>query len=203
MAEVPHTPETAGYVLAGGKSTRFGRDKALVEVAGVPLVRRVAEAVREAAGRVTLAGAPEKYGHLGYEVIPDPVQNAGPLAGLAAALAHSRARWNLIAACDMPHFHAAFGRFLLEQAERLQADVLMPVDAEGREHPLCAVYRDACREPVERRLAQGTRKVMRALEGLRVVRAGPQDYGHADPEGKAFTNANTPEELRAAGLWSA
>src|SRR5579884_3354907 len=87
--------DRAGYVLVGGRSSRFGSDKAIFPWQGRPLALRVAEQVLRAAGSVALVGNPEIYKHLGLPVIPDPVSGAGPLAGLAAALGHSPAEWNL------------------------------------------------------------------------------------------------------------
>src|SRR5579871_469780 len=106
----------AGFVLAGGRSSRMGRDKALLSFQGVPLVARVAEMVAQAAGSAVVIGDPGKYGGLGYAVVPDRRQGLGPLAGIEAALDFSTADWNLVLACDMPDVSAAFLRALLETA---------------------------------------------------------------------------------------
>ena len=134
------TAPTAGYVLVGGRSSRFGADKALLDWHGRPLVLHVAAQVAQAAGSVTLVGAPDRYLALGLPVIPDPVTGFGPLAGLWAALDHSQADWNLVVACDLPHLHAAFLADLLHRANAEDPDVLLPVDHQGRPEPLCAVY---------------------------------------------------------------
>src|SRR5215471_2768618 len=112
------TVSRAGFVLAGGRSARMGRDKALLEIEGSRLICRVAEAVAGAAGSVTIVGDPEKYGSLGYPVCEDVFRGCGPLAGVHAALAASVADWNLLVACDMPDVEPGFLTELLEQAER-------------------------------------------------------------------------------------
>jgi molybdopterin-guanine dinucleotide biosynthesis protein A len=107
--------DVAGYILVGGKSSRFGRDKALVEVGGRPLALRVVDALSPVTGTVTLVGAPEKYRHLGLRVIPDLLADFGPLAGILAALDDSQRAWNLLLACDMPRVTAGFLTFLLDR----------------------------------------------------------------------------------------
>ncbi len=192
--------QRAGYVLVGGKSSRLGIDKALLEFKGKLLAARVAEVVQAAAGRVTVVGPVEKYRHLGLRVIPDPVENFGPLAGVLAALEDSESPWNLVTACDMPYLDAAFLNFLFEEARAAGADVLLPVDAEGNPQPLCAVYSLEARSTIRRRLEQGVHKITRAFEGLGVGELAPDRYAHFDPEGRIFTNLNTMEDVRGAGL---
>src|SRR5436305_14932538 len=92
-----------GWVLVGGKSSRMGRDKALLEDAsGEPLALRLAALRRGVCGEVALIGDPSKYADLGLRVFPDNFADAGPLAGIEAALRVTSAEWNLIVACDMP-----------------------------------------------------------------------------------------------------
>jgi molybdopterin-guanine dinucleotide biosynthesis protein A len=192
--------ERAGYVLVGGKSSRLGTDKALLDFEGKPLVTRVANVVRAAAGRVTIVGPLERYRHLGLRVIPDPVENFGPLAGLLAALEDSESAWNLVTACDMPYLDARFLSFLFEEAQAAVADILLPVDSEGNPEPLCAVYSLEARSTIRRRVEQGVHKITRAFEGLRVDELAPDRYARFDPEGRIFTNLNTLEDVRGTGL---
>ena len=192
--------QRAGYVLVGGKSSRLGTDKALLDFEGKPLAARVAEVVRAAAGRVTIVGPLEKYGHLGLRVIPDPVEDFGPLAGVLAALEDSESLWNLVTACDMPYLDAAFLNFLFEEARAAGADVLLPVDAQGNPQPLCAVYSLEARPAIRRRVEQGVHKITRALEGLRVDELAPDRYARLDPEGRIFTNLNTLEDVQGAAF---
>ena len=107
----------AAYILVGGKSSRFGSDKALLEIEGRPLVVHLAAIAQQAAGSVTLVGQPARYEHLGLPIIPDTQADIGPLAGILAALEHSSQPWNLLLACDMPHVTAAFLDWLFTQAE--------------------------------------------------------------------------------------
>ena len=174
-------------MLAGGESSRMGRDKALLPFRGGVLAGYVAATVSAAAGSATLIGDPGKYGHLGYPVLPDRRPGAGPVGGIESALSYTAADWNLVLACDMPGISAAFLRGLLDAAERLDADALVPAGPSGRLEPLSAVYHRRCRETLGRALEAGVRKVTDALAGLEVARFAVDDGG-------CFENLNTPEE---------
>ena len=130
---------SAGFVLTGGRSSRMGRDKALLPIEGSVLVERTAERVRAAAGSVTLIGAPERYAKLGLAVAADLVEDCGPIGGLFTALKSTRADWNLLVACDMPGLTAEFLGELLDAARQRGCTCLVPQTDSGL-HPLCAVY---------------------------------------------------------------
>lgn len=168
----------------------MGRDKALLPWEGRPLALSVAEAVRAAAGNVTLVGAPERYQSLGLPVIPDLFPDEGPLGGILTALAASPADWNLVAACDMPALDAAFLASLFEAAESARAQILVPVGAEGRPEPLCAIYHRDCRPALERAFAAGIRKVTAAFAGIPTTPLLIEQVAH-------FQNVNTPEDWAA------
>jgi molybdopterin-guanine dinucleotide biosynthesis protein A len=189
---------TAGYVLVGGRSSRFGTDKALAEWHGEPLARWVAARVRAAAGSVTLVGSPERYRDLRLPVVADETPGLGPLGGITAALQHSHADWNLVVACDMPYVTAEFLGYLVSLAQEDAADVVMPLDGEGQDEPLCAVYARRCHGSIEVAVQRGVRKVTEAFAGLRVRRVGHAAYASLDPGGRLFANLNTTDELEAA-----
>ena len=190
--------ETAGYVLVGGKSSRFGQDKALLEWQGRPLATHLARTVQSAAGSVTLVGSVEKYQHLGYRVIPDPVDGFGPLAGLLAALDDSTSEWNLVVACDMPRLTPDFLGFLLSQARESAAEVLLPVDVDGMPQPLCAVYSLGVGNAIRRAVDSGVHKMTKAFESLRIMQLLPEQYQKFSPDGKLFTNLNLPQDFGVA-----
>jgi molybdopterin-guanine dinucleotide biosynthesis protein A len=82
----------AGFVLAGGGSTRFGRDKALVEIGGETLLARLCTALRRVTPDVTIVGSREKYGGLGFACVADRWPGEGPLGGIITALSVTRER---------------------------------------------------------------------------------------------------------------
>jgi molybdopterin-guanine dinucleotide biosynthesis protein A len=165
----------------------MGRDKALLPFRAGVLAGHVAATVEAAAGSAVLIGDPLKYGHLGYLVAPDRRPGVGPLGGIETALTSTAADWNLVLACDMPGVSAEFLRLLMDAAERLNPDALLPADPSGRLEPLCAVYHRRCLETFRRALDEDVRKITAALAGLEVARFAVDDAA-------CFENLNTPEE---------
>jgi molybdenum cofactor guanylyltransferase len=177
-------------VLVGGRSSRMGRDKALLPFRGRPLAKWIGAAVAQSAGSATLVGAPELYSGIGLPVIPDLFPGEGPLGGILTALRHSAAEWNLIVACDMPEIGSLLLSRMLDAARQTAPDALLPITADGRAQPLCAVYRSTCLAPFEIAFAEGARKVTAALAAVRCVRLPMEEVSQ-------FQNVNTPEDWRA------
>ena len=179
-----------GFVLAGGGSTRMGRDKALLPVGECTLLERVARAVAEAAGNVTIIAPPDRYSQFGFTVVPDQVEGKGPLGGLHTALSRTDSDWNLIVACDMPGITADFLKTLIHAAESSQADCIAPQTPAGFE-PLCAVYHRRCRDRAAAALDRNSLKMQDFLCDLHVQPVAVSESG-------ALKNVNTPEDLHRA-----
>ena len=177
----------AGFVLAGGRSSRMGRDKALLPFGPATLLEYVASQVAEAAGSVVVVGHPERYRSLGLDVVADAAYGNGPLGGIITALRITQADWNLVTACDMPGVTAPFLRSLLEEAERCGGDCLVPLTPNGPE-PLCAVYHRDCLPRLERAADAGVLAVREAI-------AGPGLVGRRAENPFCFRNLNTPEDF--------
>jgi molybdenum cofactor guanylyltransferase len=189
MLQSYHHLMRSGFVLAGGRSSRMGRDKALLPAGDRTLIEQVAARVFAAAGRVTLIGPPERYASLGYAVVADRVENLGPIGGLYTALSITEADWNLVVACDMPGVTTEFLRELLGAAESSTADCLVPKTARGLE-PLCAVYHRRCLAAAEQAILRKMFKMQDFVSSLHFETMVP-----ADPS--ALENVNTPEEWSA------
>ena len=190
-------PAVAGFVLAGGASSRMGRAKAMLEIGGEPLIVRTARLVEAVAGSATIVSGVRDYENLGLRVIEDDVAGAGPLGGIATALRVSEAPWNLILACDLPYLTREWLEFLVKRALESQADALIPMNVLGAE-PLCALYHK-CGEPLIRTaIEQGVRKVTDGLNYLRVEAIGPAEWKAFDSEGLLFKNMNSPEDYDEA-----
>jgi molybdenum cofactor guanylyltransferase len=181
-----HGATRAGFVLAGGQSSRMGRDKALLPVNGSTLIEQVAARVRSVAHDVTLIGQPERYQFLGYPVIADLVKGCGPLGGVYTALSVTNADWNLIVACDMPYVTADLLENLFQAAEATQADCVVPETSAGLD-PLCAVYHRRCVSLASASITSNLLKMQDFVAALRAV-----TWSVSDPA--PLFNANTPEE---------
>lgn len=177
-----------GFVLAGGGSTRMGRDKALLDYNGRTLLEHVAAQVRAAAGNVTVIADPARYQRLGLVVVADQRPACGPLGGIVTALSISSHDWNLIVACDMPGTDASFLEMLIRVALRAPArvDCVLP-EGPGGPEPLCAVYhRDA--------LARLRDALDRNILKMRTVVASLEAQSLAVADAGRFRNMNTPED---------
>jgi molybdenum cofactor guanylyltransferase len=185
--------------LAGGESSRMGRDKALLELGGEPIIVRAARLVESVAGAATVIGDADEYRTLGLSVIGDDWPGAGPLGGIATALRASSAPWSLVVACDLPYLTKAWLDYVVARALRSQADAVLPMSVLGAE-PLCALYHERAEPAIREALTRGTRKVTDALRDLNVETIEPAEWKAFDSDGLLFKNMNSPadyEEARA------
>jgi molybdenum cofactor guanylyltransferase len=174
-------PGLAGVILCGGRSRRMGRDKALVEVGGRPLVAILAERLATVADPILVAsGRPGRY--------------AGPLGGLAAALAASPHPLLAAVAVDMPFASSEVVRLLASRCEG--HDAAVPVTTGGRE-PLHAVYAATALPTARLALAEGPVALRAVLDRLRVRDVAQAEWRAADPEGRFAWNLNRPGDLAA------
>jgi molybdopterin-guanine dinucleotide biosynthesis protein A len=178
--------QASGFVLAGGGSTRMGRNKALLPFHGMTLVEHVAGIVREAACSVTLIGDPGQLGHLALPVIPDQLAGRGPVGGIETALTMTTTDWNLIAGCDMPGITRDILLRLLGRAALTSADCVAAAASDGEPEPLCAVYHRRCLPAVSRAIRENRLKMKNLLAELGA------ELMPVDPS--ALANANTPAE---------
>ena len=199
-----------GYVLAGGESTRFGRDKALVPFGDVPLLLRMVDLARTCATSVTVVSAPRKYRDLDtrLEILEDRWPGQGPLGGIITALENTAktapgATWNLILSCDMPFLTGDWLEFLVDSARRSSTGVqaIVPRSAHGLE-PLCACYRTDAVEALQTAFSAGVRKVTQALKQVQLELLDEPVWKRFDSAGRLFWNMNTPADFEGAQrLW--
>lgn len=182
--------------MAGGKSRRMGRDKAWIPHRGRPIISRVIEVLREVADEVLIVANEERYADLGLRVVPDRFPEGGALGGIATGVGAATHDRVLVAACDMPFLSADVWRVLLEKGDG--ADAVVPRIG-GEYETLHALYAKTCLPAMERALASGRLRVISFFPDVRVTEVGETALRAIDPELRAFTNVNTPEELAALG----
>jgi len=182
-----------GVILAGGESRRMGRDKALLPWRGRPVIAHVASALREVASELLLSTNDlSRFAFLSIRSVADRYPGQGPLAGLHAAMVATDCPLLLVAACDMPRIRPCFLRRMIASAEGY--DAVVPHDARGRPHPLCAVYRRNWLSCLETCLDHRRNKVLDLLAtpGFRVRRLDPADGGFSDLD---LINLNRIDDL--------
>jgi len=185
-----------GYVLAGGGSTRFGRDKALVEIRGMPMLLRMQALLCGITKHVNVIAAPHKYAALGVASIGDRWEGQGPLAGIITALLTTAetgggAVWNLIVGCDMPFLTSEWLTYLAARALASGAEVVAPQSAQGLE-PLCACWRTSAAAKLQQVFGGGTRKITEAMKRLHTEVVDEAQWKRFDTAGRLFWNMNTP-----------
>lgn len=145
-------------ILAGGKSTRMGFDKALLPIHGRPMVQQVVDQLRPVFNQILIvADDVEKFAFLGLEVVRDEVPDVGPLMAVVSGLRVSAHDLNLVVGCDMPSIDTDFVVDMLREAGAY--DCVVPVTCEGHFEPLLAVYRKSVLEQAEAVLAGGHRRI--------------------------------------------
>lgn len=185
-------PGVAGVVLAGGRSTRMGSDKALLPYQGGRFIEGIQRRMQELFEEVIVVTAEHgRYDFLPCRRVTDIHPGMGALGGIHAALRHSAAERIFVVACDMPHLSPDLIRHLCSLAE--DADVVVP-EGEGGLEPLHAVYRKSVLPVVEETLRDGQCRVVSFYDRVRVRRVSREAVERIDPGFPAFRNINTPEE---------
>jgi molybdopterin-guanine dinucleotide biosynthesis protein A len=190
-------PQVGGFVLAGGKSSRMGVDKALLEIDGVSLIGRAARLLQSVTGDPTIIGSTSLYKAVGTPVVADDWPGHGPLGGIATVLRASDSAWNLIIACDLPYLTKPWLDFLIELALKSKADAVVPRSERGVE-PLCAMYHKNAEQGIRAAVEGGVRKVTDALAGIRVEYVEPREWKAFASDGLLFKNVNSPADYEEA-----
>jgi molybdenum cofactor guanylyltransferase len=191
-----------GYVQAGGGSTRFGKDKALVELGGRTMLARTTELVASVCSEAFIVAAEGKYLGAPAQVLADRWPGEGPLGGILTALQASEVQgsqssWNLIVSCDMPFLSREWLKFLRERAEQSAAQVVMARSATGWE-PLCACWNTESVSALRSAFDAGVRKVTEAMKRLPMEVLDESVWKRFDTEGRLFRNMNTPLDYEEA-----
>lgn len=181
----------SAVLLAGGKSSRMGQDKAFLEIAGEPLWRRQVETLARLSPARLIISGPTRAEWSAYENIPDQHANGGPLAGFASAWQNCRTPHLLVLAVDLPGMTTEYLGSLLKRCTEGRGVV---PQRDGRFEPLAAIYPAACLSLAEQNLKTGDCSmqtlVRRALkENLLVERFV------SEAEASLFFNLNTPADL--------
>jgi molybdopterin-guanine dinucleotide biosynthesis protein A len=191
------SPDVTAFILAGGKSTRMGEDKAFVTLNGRTLLARALELAHTVSPDVRIVGDPAKFSPFA-PVVEDVFRNCGPLGGIHAALRASPTDLNLILAVDVPFVSPALLQYLIMCANTSAAAIATVPRTNGGWQPLCAIYRRQFADAAEQALRAGRYKIdalfaaaqTQAIEGDKIEAAGFSP--------KMFRNLNTQEELEAA-----
>lgn len=188
--------EISAFILAGGKSSRMGSDKAFLELEGRSMLDRALELAKSISDLVKIVGDPAKFASFG-PVIPDVFSGQGPLGGIHAALASSPTKLNLILGIDLPLVNAQLLNFLLDKAQKSNAVVTVPFVA-GHYQTLCAIYQKQFSVIAEGALMHGQNKIDALFPGIAIRVIEEPELARRGLDPRAFHNVNTPEEWAQA-----
>ena len=184
-------------IMAGGKSSRMGTDKAFVPLLGKPMIEHVLDSVNGLGSeQIIITNSREQYSYLGLPLFGDIYEGSGPLGGLHAALVHASCPHLLVVACDMPWLNRKLLEYMVSL--RATADVIVPRWTTFPE-PLHAVYGKACLQPVTACLESRKLKLIAFYGQVSVRFLDRGDVTRFDAVGRSFANINTLEDLRQAG----
>jgi molybdopterin-guanine dinucleotide biosynthesis protein A len=202
--------DAAGFVLAGGRSSRMGTDKALVRLGGQPLMARAVRIFQDAGLVVSVAGGDSALATFA-PVVEDRQPGLGPLAGICAALASTSRRWAVFLPVDLPLLPASLAAYLLQQARITGSSVTLP-SVNGFAQTFPVVLNRATLPMLERELNSGQRGCFSAFQAAAaglgeaaavvpvelLLQAGQIAHPSALPAVHWFLNLNTVENLRRA-----
>jgi molybdenum cofactor guanylyltransferase len=186
-------PSIAAFVLAGGRSSRMGSDKALLSLGDQTLLERTLRMVSTITSKVRVVGPRVRYGQFA-ETVEDIYEGCGPLGGIHAALKATDSDLNLMLSVDMPLMSAPFLNWLIQQAANGREMITVP-NAAGGQQPLCAVYRRSVLEAVEHALKSGQYKIGRLFAQVPTRVIAEEEITAAGFLPAIFRNVNTPEEF--------
>ena len=183
----------SGVVLAGGRSTRYGKNKALVKLHGIPLIERVLDVMLPIFRRVIIiTNTPDEYSYLELPMYQDIIKGLGPLGGIITGLRVIPDNAGFFVACDMPFLNQELIRHIVEI--KADFDVVVP-RISGKMEALHALYRTACQSKIEGLINSRIYQIFRFFNEVSVRYVDEDEVRIFDPGLRSFLNVNKPEGL--------
>jgi len=179
-------------ILAGGKSSRFGTDKALFPIQGIPLIQHVISTVESITKDIIIiTNTPGNFGFVEYPCYKDIFPNVGPLGGIYTGLMHTTRQSNLVLPCDMPFISPMCLKYLIENADG--NDVTVPF-LDKKLEPLCAIYSKKCLPLIEKQIHEKNYQIFQFYDKVNTkkisINAELPFYDR-----RIFSNINTRHDL--------
>lgn len=188
--------KVSGFILAGGKSTRMGRDKAFLDFGGGSLIRRVIDVITTVTGDVAVIGDPVRFAGLNVPVFADVISGFGPLAGIHSALMHSNHNHALIVGCDLPFVRKSLLELLVS---KLPCDgAVVPRNSRGQTEQLCSIYSRRLLPVVGQLISEGIHTPRAIYKRAETVYVAWEQIAELAGSGEFFLNVNTAEEYERA-----
>lgn len=184
----------SGVILAGGKSIRYGKNKAMEKINGTPLIEIVIRVMQPLFEELVLiTNTPDEYSSFGLPMHEDLIKGLGPLGGIHTALAAIGNDTGFFVACDMTHLNQKLIRYMTEIRDDF--DVVIP-KISWKIEPLHALYGKGCLPAIRKLIESRTYKIAEFLPEVSVRYVDEDEIRASDPELRCFFNVNRPQELR-------
>ena len=182
-----------GIILAGGKSSRFGSNKALAEFNGIPLIERVTSVLGGIFEKLMIiTNSPLEYSYLKIPLYQDLVKGLGPVGGIYTGLDALDDDWAFFCACDMPFINEGLVRYITGIRDGFDA-VVPKID--WKIEPLHALYRKKCLSAMKELIYKKEYQTIKAFSNINVRYVEEEEIKAYDPQEKAFLNVNKQDEL--------
>lgn len=188
--------DASAVILAGGKSSRMGRPKALLSFDGEPLIVHIVRSLGHLFADIVIVVAPgQELPPLPATVVRDEVAYQGPVGGIYYGLKAANGRSCFVTSCDVAFLNLSLISYLISHISN--HDVVVPY-WQGRFQPLHAVYRKSVMPLLKEQLDRGELRPIFLYEKVRTHKVDEEKIRHFDPEGLSFLNMNSPEDYEDA-----
>jgi molybdopterin-guanine dinucleotide biosynthesis protein A len=182
-----------GVILSGGQSIRMGKNKAFVEIDGIPIIQRIHNLFEKLFQEIIIvANQKEPFKNISSKIYSDLIPKRGVLGGLYTGLFFSSFQYSFCVACDMPFLKESVIEYLIKRIQN--DDVIVPRTKDGLQ-PLHAIYSKMCLGPIKHIIEEGKYKILDLYPMVKVKIIEEGELTLLDPTNESFVNVNTPEEL--------
>ncbi len=197
-----NSQRVTGIILAGGKSSRLGRDKAWEDVGGQRIIDRVIGALQSSCDEVLIIGdRPERQNELSLpkciQYRSDDLKGRGSIGGLYTGLKAADTLWSLVVACDMPFISRELIRFMLSMISKNRCDAIVPI-INGRYQPTHALYNSTCIPFIEKNISSGNFRMDSYFDEIYLDEISEDVINSIKGAELSFFNVNTEDDLFTA-----
>jgi molybdopterin-guanine dinucleotide biosynthesis protein A len=187
--------DMTGIILAGGKNSRMGINKAFLEIDGTRLIDNILAVYQTIFSEIIIVtNDPLSYTELPETiVVTDIYKEKGALGGIYTGLFYATNNYSFVAACDMPFLNKDFIIYLTEQTDKF--DIVVPQLSEGFQ-PLHAIYSRNCLSHIKKLLIADKLKITGFYKEVRLLSIPEEKIKPFNKDGRLFLNVNTPEDLK-------
>jgi molybdopterin-guanine dinucleotide biosynthesis protein A len=183
--------KVTGIVLAGGKSSRMGKDKGLCTFYGKPMVLHAVELLRQVCDNIIISSNNPDYSQFGLPVVEDEIKNIGPLGGIYSGLKQTKSQDNFFLSCDMPMVTTDLVKYIVSEKEGFE--IVIPM-FNGLPEPLCAYYNKQITDEMLEIIKSGEYKIQEIAKNFK-VKFLPIDLHLPFYSDGLFTNINSQKDL--------